>query len=141
VHCSTPFASQPVAGASVPCAFSTSSASFCPARFCNRLCAGRAAAHHPLLCAARHPPGAHALAHARTSEWIALHGAVRAYARLLLAYDGAKTWDADWGVWAGLACLSMEERTQDPYWYALPTREGHGCALTHAQGDEPRARS
>lgn len=55
-----------------------------------------------------------ALGYAREKEWIAIHALVRTYARLLIAFaEGGKTWEAERGVFEGLATIKMEDRAKD----------------------------
>ncbi|KAJ7585251.1 hypothetical protein C8J56DRAFT_862870 [Mycena floridula] len=108
-HCSTPFG-DPSGPLVIPCPASTSAA-YCPARFCNRLCASRSAKHHPLLCRAQNPASIPLLTWARETQWMALHAIAQVTSRILLAAQQDEALlEADWEFVRGLAELGMEER-------------------------------
>jgi len=109
-HCTTPLSSE--SSIVAPCSFSTS-ATFCPMRYCNRLCLKRSNSTHPLLCPAQNPASAPLLTFARKSEWLALHALAQCTSRILLANQvqgGENALKADLEVVKGLAVLGMEER-------------------------------
>ncbi|KAI0048513.1 SET domain-containing protein [Auriscalpium vulgare] len=109
--CTTPLTDSPLV---LPCPASSSS-TFCPIRFCNRLCLSRSTRTHPLVCAAQNPSCVPLLAFARRTEWLALHALTQCAARMMLAPTaGARK--ADWTVFEAFAVLSMEERAKSR-WY------------------------
>ena len=92
------------------CSASTS-ASYCPYRFCNRLCLSRSAIHHPLLCPAQNPASVPLLSLAKETQWMALHALAQVASRLLLV--GQRSEEdllRDWTVVESWAGLGMEER-------------------------------
>jgi hypothetical protein len=108
-YCSTVLSSHQ----SLPCNASTSAA-FCPARFCNRLCLSRSSKTHPLLCQSQNPSSAALLKYARNNEWMALHALSQLTSRILLAGQaGGDTLEEDWDVVQAMAALGMEERFKD----------------------------
>ncbi|EPQ55921.1 SET domain-containing protein [Gloeophyllum trabeum ATCC 11539] len=109
-YCSTPLTDKPMA---VDCPSSTSS-SYCPARFCNRLCLSRSGATHSLLCPSRNPAAVPLINFARQMQWQTLHSLAQCTARLLLAWQqGEEAFENDWRIVQGLAVLGMEERFAD----------------------------
>jgi len=109
-YCSTPLTDKPMA---VECP-AASSAAYCPARFCNRLCLTRSAAIHPLLCPARNPAVVPLVNFARQLDWQTLHSVSQCTARLLLAYQQSEeAFEADWQIVKAFAMLGMEERFAD----------------------------
>lgn len=107
-YCTTPLIpDSPLINA---CPASTSS-SFCPARFCNRLCLARSARVHPLLCPSQNPASVPLLKYARETQWMALHALTQCTSRVLLANQLSETaFQNDWDVVRGLAELGMEDR-------------------------------
>ncbi|KAF8154243.1 hypothetical protein B0H34DRAFT_784189 [Crassisporium funariophilum] len=113
-YCTTPFGDGSPLIITCP---SSSSSSYCPIRFCNRLCLARSAKTHPLLCAAQNPASVPLLKFARDSQWMALHALAQCTSRILLANQLADVSSAseaplrsDWEIMRGLAELSMEDR-------------------------------
>ena len=100
-------------GREVPCRAHTSSANYCPARFCNRLCLSRSARVHPLLCPDSNPASVGLIGFARQSEWMALHALAQCTSRILLAYqrDEAQA-EEDWRFLRAMAQLGMEQRAK-----------------------------
>ncbi|KAI0056815.1 SET domain-containing protein [Artomyces pyxidatus] len=109
--CTTPLGDSTLV---VRCPASTSAA-YCSARFCTRLCLSRSAKSHPLVCAAQNPASVPLLAFARKSEWMALHAITQCTARLLLANQSGSI-DEDWKIFRAFAELGMEERAKGS-WY------------------------
>ncbi|KAF8999845.1 hypothetical protein BDQ17DRAFT_1360508 [Cyathus striatus] len=106
-YCSTPLSDSPII---TTCPASTSS-SYCPARFCNRLCLSRSAKTHPLLCPAQNPASIPLIDYAKETGWMALHALAQCSSRLLLAAQTSDVaFEADWDVYRGFAELGMEER-------------------------------
>jgi len=97
----------------VNCPASTS-ATFCPARFCTRLCLSRAQRTHPLACPAQNPAAAPLTAFARKTGWLGLHALAQCTARLLLdcQSDDPMLLVDDWKLVSALAVLGMEERAR-----------------------------
>lgn len=107
-YCSTPFHSDHTMTMTCP---STSTSTFCPARFCNRLCLSRSAKVHPLLCPAQNPNSTPIITFSRKAQWKALHALSQCASRLLLAYQiGGEAFEKDWDIFQGFASLRMEER-------------------------------
>ncbi|KAH9476890.1 putative protein lysine methyltransferase SET5 [Psilocybe cubensis] len=107
-YCTTPL--LPDSPLINPCPAS-SSTSYCPYRFCNRLCLARSAKHHPLTWPAQNPAVEPLLKFARDHQWIALHALAQTTSRVLLANQLADSaLHHDWDVVMGLAELGMEER-------------------------------
>ena len=115
-HCTTPLTDSSL---TVHCSAS-SSTSYCPARFCNRLCHTRAQRVHPLLSNAQNPASAPLIKFARASSWMGLSALRQCTARLLLDHavqgEDAKTFEDEWKVVGALATLGMEERSKNG-WY------------------------
>ncbi|KAF9481594.1 SET domain-containing protein [Pholiota conissans] len=89
----------------------SSSAAFCPSRFCNRLCLARSAKCHPLVCPAQNPASAPLLKFAKDSQWMALHALTQCTSRVLLSNQyGDAALHSDWDIVKGMAELSLEER-------------------------------
>ncbi|KAH6909592.1 hypothetical protein BKA70DRAFT_1371651 [Coprinopsis sp. MPI-PUGE-AT-0042] len=118
--CTTPFSDTPL----VTTCPASSTSSFCPARFCNRLCLKRSANIHPLLCPSQNPASVPLLKFARASEWMALGALGNCIARILLArqQDDA-VFQADWNVMRSFASLGMEDRAKHSYNMRQPDRE------------------
>jgi len=97
-----------------PCS-SSSSATPCPFRYCNRLCLKRSRNTHPLLCPAQNPGSVPLLTFARKSGWLAIHALAQCTSRILCAQQQGRDNDLklDWEVVKGLAMLGMEERFKD----------------------------
>ncbi|KAA1474144.1 SET domain-containing protein [Dentipellis sp. KUC8613] len=114
--CTTPLSESALV---VRCPASTSAA-FCPARFCSRLCLSRSARIHPLLCPAQNPASVPLLTFARRAEWMALHAVAHCAARLLLAEPAQQA--EDWAVFRALAVLGMEERAKSTWFAGEPDR-------------------
>jgi hypothetical protein len=97
-----------------PCSSSTS-ATPCSFRYCNRLCLKRSRSTHPLLCAAQNPASVPLLAFARKSEWQAVHALAQCTSRILLDQQQGRHGDlqSDLEVLKGLAMLGMQERFVD----------------------------
>jgi hypothetical protein len=98
----------------IPCSSSTS-ATPCSFRYCNRLCLRRSRSTHPLLCPAQNPASVPLLAFARKSEWQAVHALAQCTSRILLDQQQGRDDDlqSDWEVVKGLAMLGMHERSVD----------------------------
>lgn len=115
------FCTTPLGGSSltVPCSAS-SSATHCPARYCNRLCSSRAEKHnHPLLCPARNPSATPLIKFAKDNEWQGLNALIQSTGRILLATQDTGEgphFEEDWRVFCSFAALGMEERD---VWCAL----------------------
>ena len=129
MHCTTPLTDSSL---TVHCSAS-SSTSYCPARFCNRLCHTRAQRVHPLLCNAQNPASAPLIKFARASSWMGLSALSQCTARLLLDHavqgEDAKTFEDEWKVVGALATLGMEERSKNG-WYVdtRPRSPRHWCS-------------
>ncbi|KAF9562868.1 SET domain-containing protein [Agrocybe pediades] len=90
---------------------SSSSQSYCPSRFCSRLCLARSAKTHPFLCPAQNPASIALLKFAKESKWLALHALAQCTSRILQANQlGEAAFQLDWDIVQGLAELSMEDR-------------------------------
>ncbi|RDB23340.1 putative protein lysine methyltransferase SET5 [Hypsizygus marmoreus] len=106
--CTTPL--DPTSPLVLPCPASTSS-SYCPYRFCNRLCLSRSAKDHTLLCPSQNPASIPLLSMARETQWMALHALAHCTARVLLAGQrSAEEERSDWRIIRGFAELGLEER-------------------------------
>ncbi|EGO03005.1 hypothetical protein SERLA73DRAFT_103070 [Serpula lacrymans var. lacrymans S7.3] len=107
--CTTPLSESKLI---IACPASTS-ASFCPAMFCNRLCLARSAKTHPLLCPSRNPASVPLLSFVKKAQWMALHALAQCTSRLLLAaQQDEQLFSEDWQIVRGFAELGMEERFQ-----------------------------
>ncbi|KAF5329350.1 hypothetical protein D9619_008932 [Psilocybe cf. subviscida] len=107
-YCTTPLVQDSPLVHNCP---SSSTATYCPFRFCNRLCLARSAKTHPLLCPAQNPPSAALVKMAYDTQWMALHAYAQCTARILLSNqhsDAALQQDMD--IFRGLAALGLEER-------------------------------
>ncbi|KII90144.1 hypothetical protein PLICRDRAFT_581341 [Plicaturopsis crispa FD-325 SS-3] len=116
------YCTTPLSGSStiIACASSTT-ATPCPAHFCNRLCQSRSGRTHPLLCPAQNPASVPLIAFARKTEWMGLHAVAHCAARILLDNQISESdLHSDWRIIQGLAELGLEERFED-------TREGPGA--------------
>ena len=111
-HCTTRL--PPDSSLVTPCSSSTS-ATPCPFRYCNRLCLKRSRSTHPLLCAAQNPASVPLLTFARKNQWLAVHAQAQCASRILLDQQQAQDDDlkSDWELVKGLAVLGMEERFKD----------------------------
>lgn len=108
-YCTTPL--LPDSPLVNPCAASSSS-SYCPARFCNRLCAARSGKTHPLLCPSQNPASVPLLKYAKDIQWMALHALAQCTSRILQANQlkDPSTLNSDWDIVKGLAELGLEDR-------------------------------
>ncbi|PPQ95821.1 hypothetical protein CVT26_015930 [Gymnopilus dilepis] len=113
-YCTTPL--QPDSPLTNPCAASSSS-SFCPARYCNRLCTARSGKAHPLLCPAQNPASVPLIKYAKDVQWMALHALAHCTSRLLQANQlrDSSTLKSDWEIYKGLAELGLEDRYKYSY--------------------------
>lgn len=107
-HCSTPLQHT---GLEVPCRADGSSANYCPARFCNRLCLVRSDKTHALLCPAQNPASSKLLRYARDKQWLALYAYAQVIARFILEnQNDAAALKEDLEVVRSFAQIGMEER-------------------------------
>jgi hypothetical protein len=117
----------------IPCSSSTS-ATPCPFRYCNRLCLKRSRPTHTLLCPAQNPASVPLLTFARRSEWLAVHALAQCTSRILLDQQQGRDDDlkSDWEVVQGLAMLGMEERFKDAGYAIMHSALMHGTAINNA---------
>ncbi|KDR78320.1 hypothetical protein GALMADRAFT_138424 [Galerina marginata CBS 339.88] len=89
----------------------SSSSSFCPARFCNRLCLARSAKCHPLLCPAQNPSSVPLSKFAKDTQWMALHALAQCTSRILQVNQiSDSALHLDWDIMRGMAELGLEDR-------------------------------
>ncbi len=107
MFCTTPLGDSPL----ITTCPASNMAFPCTARFCNRLCLGRSAQVHPLLCPARNPASVPLLKFTRETQWMALHALAHCTSKLLLAgQTNEKAFIEEWEIVRSLAELGMEER-------------------------------
>jgi len=107
MFCTTPLGDSPL----ITTCPASNMAFPCAARFCNRLCLGRSAQVHPLLCPARNPASVPLLKFTRETQWMALHALAHCTSKLLLAgQTNEKAFTEEWEIVRSLAELGMEER-------------------------------
>ncbi|KIK57606.1 hypothetical protein GYMLUDRAFT_229170 [Collybiopsis luxurians FD-317 M1] len=117
--CTTPFSSSTTTSLLTNCPASSSS-SYCPARFCNRLCRDRSARTHPLLCPAQNPASVPLMNWVRETQWIALHALACMTGRVMILCQDPKVADEEWRIVSSFATLSMEDRAKYHYDSAEP---------------------
>ncbi|KAF8900453.1 SET domain-containing protein [Gymnopilus junonius] len=108
-YCTTPL--LPDSPLVNPCTASSSS-SYCPARFCNRLCTARSGKTHPLVCPVQNPASVPLIKYAKDIQWMALHALTQCTSRILQANQlkDPSTLNSDWEIVTGLAELGLEDR-------------------------------
>ncbi|KIK57619.1 hypothetical protein GYMLUDRAFT_263088 [Collybiopsis luxurians FD-317 M1] len=117
--CTTPFSSSTTTSLLTNCPASSSS-SYCPARFCNRLCRDRSARTHPLLRRAQNPASVPLMTWVREAQWIALHALACMTGRVMILCQDPKVADEEWRIVSSFATLSTEDRAKYHYDSAEP---------------------
>ncbi|KAL1692392.1 hypothetical protein GGG16DRAFT_90018 [Schizophyllum commune] len=119
-------------GREVPCRAHTSSANYCPARFCNRLCLVRSDKTHPLLCPVQNPAASQLLRYAHDKQWMALHGYAQLVARIILAYQGdEETFKSELDIMRAFAEIDVETRHRNTNPGMEPDKETWKAGYKH----------